>query len=79
MATKINAEKAIMTGKLKLFNIIAREAIIIADNQLVNIDARFWKVANEDVNDRVIRLEDIESIRQERKETQQARYGVAQG
>ena len=67
-----------MAGKLKLFNIIAREAIIIADNQLVNIDARFWKVANEDVNDRVIRLEDIESMRQERKETQQARYGVAQ-
>jgi|GEM_PF-4817840 len=70
MATYINAEKAIMAGKLKLFNSIAREAIIIADNQLVNIDARFWKVANEDVKGRVIQLEDIEAMRQERKKTQ---------
>jgi hypothetical protein len=63
MATKINAEKSIMVGKLKLFNSIAKEAIIIADDELVNYDARFWQVLNDDVKDRAIRLEDIEAKR----------------
>jgi len=70
MATKINAEKSIMVGKLKLFNSIAKEAIIIADDELVNYDARFWQVVNDDVKDRAIRLEDIEEKRQEKKETE---------
>jgi hypothetical protein len=69
MATKINAEKSIMVGKLKLFNSIAKEAIIIADDELVNYDARFWQVVNDDVKDRAIRLEDIEEKRQ-KKETE---------
>ena len=70
MTTKINAEKSIMVGKLKLFNSIAKEAIIIADDELVNYDARFWQVVNDDVKDRAIRLEDIEEKRQEKKETE---------
>jgi hypothetical protein len=70
MATKINAEKSIMVGKLKLFNSIAKEAIIIADDELVNYDARFWQVVNDDVKDRAIRLEDIEEKRQKKKETE---------
>ena len=69
MATKINAAKSIMVGKLKLFNSIAKEAIIIADDELVNYDARFWQVVNDDVKDRAIRLEDIEEKRQ-KKETE---------
>ncbi len=59
-----------MVGKLKLFNSIAKEAIIIADDELVNYDARFWQVVNDDVKDRAIRLEDIEEKRQEKKETE---------
>ncbi|MCX5822434.1 MAG: hypothetical protein NTY86_02715 [Deltaproteobacteria bacterium] len=70
MATKINAEKSIIVGKLKLFNSIAKEAIIIADDELVNYDARFWQVVNDDVKDRAIRLEDIEEKRQKKKETE---------
>jgi len=70
MATKTNAEKSIMVGKLRLFNSIAKEAIIIADDELVNYDARFWQVVNDDVKDRAIRLEDIEEKRQEKKETE---------
>jgi|BarGraNGADG00211_3_1021988.scaffolds.fasta_scaffold273131_1 hypothetical protein len=70
MTKKINAEKSIMVGKLKLFNSIAKEAIIIADDELVNYDARFWQVVNDDVKDRAIRLEDIEEKRQEKKETE---------
>jgi hypothetical protein len=69
MAKKINAKKSIMVGKLKLFNSIAKEAIIIADDELVNYDARFWQVVNDDVKDRAIRLEDIEAKRQEKKKT----------
>ena len=69
MTKKINAEKSIMVGKLKLFNSIAKEAIIIADDELVNYDARFWQVVNDDVKDRAIRLEDIEEKRQ-KKETE---------
>jgi hypothetical protein len=70
MATKINAEKSIMVGKLKLFNSIAKEAIIIADDELVNYDARFWQVMNGDVKDGAIRLEDIEEKRQKKKKTE---------
>ena len=70
MAREINAKKSIMVGKLKLFNSIAKEAIIIADDELVNYDARFWQVVNDDVKDRAIRLEDIEEKRQEKKETE---------
>jgi hypothetical protein len=70
MASKINAEKSIMVGKLKMFNSVAKEAIIIADDDLVNYDARFWRVVNDDVTDRAIRLEDIEAKRPKKKETE---------
>ena len=44
MAKKENAEKSIMVGKLKLFNSRTREAIIIADDEVVNYDVRLWRV-----------------------------------
>lgn len=70
MATKMNAEKSRMVGKLKLFNSVAKEAIIIADDELVNYDARFWQVANDDVKNQAIRLEDIEAKRPKKKESE---------
>lgn len=66
-----------MVGRLKLFNSIAREAIVITDDQLVNFDARFWKVANDDEKARIIRLEEINAKRQERRENRPNQYGVA--
>jgi hypothetical protein len=68
MVKKENAEKSIMVGKLKLFNSISKESIIIADDELVNYDVRLWQVVNDDVKSRAIRLEDIEAKRQEKKE-----------
>jgi hypothetical protein len=44
MAKKENAEKSVMVGKLKLFNSRTREAITIADDELVNYDVRLWQV-----------------------------------
>jgi hypothetical protein len=44
MVKKENAEKSIMVGKLKLFNSRTREAIIIADDEVVNYDGRLWRV-----------------------------------
>ena len=44
MTKKENAEKSIMVGKLKLFNSRTKEAIIIADDELVNYDVRLWRV-----------------------------------
>jgi hypothetical protein len=44
MVKKENAEKSIMVGKLKLFNSRTREAIIIADDEVVNYDVRLWRV-----------------------------------
>ena len=47
MATKENKEKSIMVEKLKLFNSRTREAIVIADDELVNYDVRLWRVVND--------------------------------
>ena len=47
MPNKENAEKSIMVGKLRLFNSRTREAIIIADDELVNYDVRLWRVVND--------------------------------
>jgi hypothetical protein len=44
MVKKENAGKSIMIGKLKLFNSRTREAIIIADDEVVNYDVRLWRV-----------------------------------
>ena len=44
MAKKENAEKSIVVGKLKLFNSITKEAIIIADDEMVKYDVRLWQV-----------------------------------
>ena len=68
MAKKENKEKSIMVEKLKLFNSMTREAIIIADDELANYDVRFWQVVNDEIKGRAIRLEDIEAKRQEKKE-----------
>ena len=70
MAKKENAEKSIMMGKLKLFNSITKEVIIIADDELVNYGVRLWQVVNDEVKGRAIRLEDIEAKRHEKKETE---------
>ncbi len=47
MAKKENIEKSIMVEKLKLFNSRSREAIMIADDELVNYDVRLWRVVSE--------------------------------
>jgi hypothetical protein len=47
MTEKENAEKSIVVGKLRLFNSRTREAIIIADDELVNYDVRLWRVVND--------------------------------
>jgi hypothetical protein len=44
MAKKENAVKSIMVEKLKLFNSITKEAIIIADDEIVKYDVRLWQV-----------------------------------
>ena len=68
MAKKENAEKSIMMGKLKLFNSITKEVIIIADDELVNYGVRLWQVVNDEVKGRAIRLDDIEAKRHEKSE-----------
>ena len=70
MAKKENAEKSVMVGKMKLFNSITKEESIIADDELVNYDLRFWNVVNDEVKGRAIRLEDIDAKRHEKKETE---------
>jgi hypothetical protein len=67
MAKKENKEKSIMVEKLKLFNSMTREAIIIADDELANYDVRFWQVVNDEIKGQAIRLEDIEAKRQKKK------------
>jgi hypothetical protein len=44
MAKSENTEKFIAVVKLKLFNSRTREAILIADDQLVNYDVRLWRI-----------------------------------
>jgi hypothetical protein len=44
MAKKEDAEKSEMVGKLRLFNRGTREAITIAEDELVNYDVRLWQV-----------------------------------
>jgi hypothetical protein len=44
MTKKEIAEKSMMVVKLKLFNSIKMEAIVIAEDELVNYDVRLWKV-----------------------------------
>jgi hypothetical protein len=44
MEKKVDAEKSLLVGKLKLFNSRTRETITIADDELVNYDIRLWRV-----------------------------------
>ena len=44
MTKKINSEKSIMVGKIKFYNSATQEAIIIADEEMVNYDVRLWQV-----------------------------------
>lgn len=44
MTKKKNAEKSIMVGRIKLYNSATQEAIIIADEEMVNYDVRLWQV-----------------------------------
>jgi hypothetical protein len=44
MAKKEITEKSTMVGKLKLFNSISKEAIIISDDEVVKYDVRLWQV-----------------------------------
>jgi len=43
MAKKENATKSIMGAKPKLFSSKTREAIIIADDEMLNYDVRLWR------------------------------------
>ena len=44
MTKKINSEKPIVVGKLKLYNSATQEVRIIADEEMVNYDVRLWQV-----------------------------------
>ena len=44
MGKKENVEKSIIVEKLKLFNSITKEAIIITDDEMVKYDVRLWQV-----------------------------------
>jgi hypothetical protein len=44
MTKKINAEKSVIVGKIKLYNSASQEAIIIKDEEMVNYDVRLWQV-----------------------------------
>ena len=44
MTKKISVETSIMAGKIKLYNSATQEAIIIADEEIVNYDVRLWQV-----------------------------------
>jgi hypothetical protein len=44
MSKKENAEKSITVGKLKLFNKLKRETVIIADDEMANYDVRHWEI-----------------------------------
>ena len=44
MAKKEIAAKSLMIGKVKLFNSISKESIIIADDEIVKYDTRLWQV-----------------------------------
>jgi len=62
MAKKENAGKSIVE-KLKLFNTMTRETIVITDAEMVNYDARLWQIVEDEVINQNIRLEDIEAKR----------------
>jgi hypothetical protein len=66
MTKKENAKEPIMVKKLKLFNSMTREAIIIADDASANYDVRLWQVVDDEVKSRAIRLEEIEAKRQKK-------------
>jgi hypothetical protein len=44
VAKKESTEKSIMVEKLKLFNRMTGEAVIIADDELANYDVRLWEI-----------------------------------
>jgi hypothetical protein len=44
MAKKEDVKKSIMVGKIKLYNSAKQQAIIIADEEMVNYDVRLWQV-----------------------------------
>jgi hypothetical protein len=71
MTKKENTEKSVMVEKLKLFNNMTRETIVITDDEMANYDARLWQIVDDEVKNQAIRLEDIEARRQEQKQEQQ--------
>jgi hypothetical protein len=44
MTKKENTEKSKMAGKLKLFNSMTKQTIIITEEELENYDVRLWQV-----------------------------------
>jgi hypothetical protein len=44
MTKKKDAETSIIVGNIKLYNSATQEAIIIADEEMVNYDVRLWQV-----------------------------------
>lgn len=62
MAKKENAGKSIVE-KLKLFNRMTRETVVIADAEMAHYDARLWQIVDDEVKNPNIRLEDIEAKR----------------
>jgi len=63
MTKKENAVKSTVE-KLKLFNSMTRETLVITDAEMVNYDARLWQIVEVEVKNQNIRLEDIEAKRQ---------------
>lgn len=47
MAEKANIEKAVLVGKLKLFNSRTRQAIMVAADELMDYDVRLWRVIDD--------------------------------
>jgi len=62
MAKKENTGKTIVE-KLKLFNRMTRETVVIADAEMAHYDARLWQIVDDEVKNPNIRLEDIEAKR----------------
>jgi hypothetical protein len=62
MAKKENAGKPIV-DKLKLFNRMTRETVVIADAEMAHYDARLWQIVVDEVRNPNIRLEEIEAKR----------------
>jgi hypothetical protein len=59
MAKKENTEKPLMVEKLKLFNSMTRETVLIADEDSAKYDARLWQIVEKEIKTKAIRLEDI--------------------